>query len=155
MLEESSKRGFETKEILVTEPETRPQINEVNSNHQSPPQGHFSAILVARSNQPPVLNSHLPQLLNAASKAYPTKQSTRLVQLPKGSETRIAEALGLLRVSFLGILDDAPNSKALIDLIRDSVEEIETPWLDEAKKAEFLDTKIISIQTTVGTAKAK
>ncbi|TGO84801.1 hypothetical protein BPOR_0464g00060 [Botrytis porri] len=155
MLEESSKRGFETKETLPTEPETRPQSKELNSSPQSPPQTHFSAIFVARSNQHPILNSHLPQLLNTVSKAYPTKPPTRLVQLPKGSETRIAAALGIPRVSFLGILDDAPNSKALIDSIRNCVGEIEIPWLNEAKKAEFLETKINSIQTTIGAAKAK
>ncbi|TGO56258.1 hypothetical protein BCON_0080g00160 [Botryotinia convoluta] len=155
MLEESSKRGFETKESLNTGPETRLQSNEVDSSTQSPPHTHFSAIFVARSNQHPIFDSHLPQLLNTASKAYSTKPSTRLVQLPKGSETRIAAALGLPRVSFLGILDDAPNSKALVDLIRDCVGEIEIPWLNEAKKAEFLETKINSIQTTIGAVKVK
>ncbi|KAF7893703.1 uncharacterized protein EAF02_001241 [Botrytis sinoallii] len=155
MLEESSKRGLETKESLNTGPETRPQSNDVDSSTQSSPHAHFSAIFVARSNQHPIFNSHLPQLLNTASKAYPAKPPTRLVQLPKGSETRIAIALGLPRVSFLGILDDAPNSKALVDLIRDCVGEIEIPWLNEAKKAEFLETKINSIQTTIGAVKAK
>ncbi|KAF7944048.1 hypothetical protein EAE96_010458 [Botrytis aclada] len=155
MLEESSKRGLGTKESLNTELGTLHQTNEVDSNPQSPPQPHFSVIFVARSNQHPIFNSHLPQILDTASKAYPTQPSTRLVQLPKGSETRIAAALGLPRVSFLGILEDAPNSKALVDLIRDCVGEIEIPWLNEAKKAEFLETKINSIQTTIGAAKAK
>ncbi|KAI9641473.1 RNase P and RNase MRP subunit [Ciborinia camelliae] len=157
ILEESSKKILETKETLGSpETETSPQTNEVLSpNPQNPPQTHFSAIFVARSNQPSILNAHLPQIIATASKAHPANPSTRLVQLPKGSETRIAAALGLPRVSFLGILDDAPRSKALIDLIRNSVEEIDIPWLDEAKKAEYLETKINSIQTSIGPVKAK
>lgn len=145
ILEESSEKGLATKENPNNlDPETRPQ-----------PLQHFSVIFVARSNQPPILNSHLPQIIATASKAYPTKPSTRLVQLPKGSETRIAAALGLPRVSFLGLRDDAPNCKALVDLIRECVEEIEVPWLDEVKKAEYLETKINSIQTSIGAVKSK
>ncbi|KAF7857215.1 hypothetical protein EAF04_009456 [Stromatinia cepivora] len=157
MLEGSSKKGLDTKANPDNpEPEIRPQTNGVlGPNPQNSPPTHFSAIFVARSNQPPILNSHLPQIIATASKAHPTKPSTRLLQLPKGSETRIAAVLGLPRVSFLGILDDAPNSKALPDLIRDCVEEIQIPWLDEAKKAEYLETKINSIQTSIGAAKAK
>ncbi|KAJ8068103.1 hypothetical protein OCU04_003675 [Sclerotinia nivalis] len=151
MLEESSKNGLDTKANPDNpKAETRPRTKDVFSFDC-----HFSAIFVARSNQPPILNSHLPQIIDTASKAHPIKPSTRLVQLPKGSETRIAAVLGLPRVSFLGILDDAPNSKALLDLIRDCVEEMQIPWLDEAKKAEYLVTKINSIQTSIGAVKAK
>ncbi|APA15059.1 hypothetical protein sscle_14g098290 [Sclerotinia sclerotiorum 1980 UF-70] len=151
MLEESSKKVLDTKANPdYPKSETSPQTKDVFK-----PDSHFSAIFVARSDQPPILNSHLPQIIATASKAHPTKPSTRLVQLPKGSEIRIAAALGLSRVSFLGILDDSPNSKALVDLIRDCVEEIQIPWLDEARKTEYLGTKINSIQTSIGAVKAK
>ncbi|CAD6444907.1 9c8925b4-2850-48a5-b9be-cb44fb5fa038 [Sclerotinia trifoliorum] len=151
MLEESSKKEMDTKANPENpKSDTRPQTKDAFK-----PDPHFSAIFVTRSDQPPILNSHLPQIIATASKAHPTKPSTRLVQVPKGSETRIAAALGLPRVSFLGILDDAPNSKALIDLIRDCVEEIQIPWLDEAKKAEYLETKINSIQTSIGAVNPK
>ncbi|ESZ91139.1 hypothetical protein SBOR_8473 [Sclerotinia borealis F-4128] len=158
ILEGSTKKGFETKETPSSlETETRPQTDQIISspNPPNPPHPHFSAIFVSRSNQPPILHAHLPQIIATASKAHPTKPSTRLVALPKGCETRVAAALGLPRVAFLGIIDNAPYSKALLDIVRDCVQEIEIPWLDEARKSEYLDTKIDSIQTSIGEVKSK
>jgi hypothetical protein len=118
-----------------------------NLNH------HFSAILVPRSSQPSTLHAHLPQLIATASLAYPELPATRLVQLPKGCDARLCEALGLPRVSFIGILDGAPHSKSLVDLVRECVPEIEIPWLQEAKKAVYLPVKINAIETFVPVAK--
>jgi hypothetical protein len=101
---------------------------------------HFSAIFVPRSLQPPILHAHLPQLVVTASLAHPELPVTRLVQLPKGCDARLSEALGLPRVSFIGILDGAPHSKSL---------EIEIPWLAEAKKSVYLPVKINAIESFV------
>lgn len=108
---------------------------------------HFSAIFVPRSSQPPILHAHLPQLVVTASLANPELPVTRLVQLPKGCDARLSEALGLPRVSFIGILDGAPHSKSLIDLVRGCVPEIEIPWLAEAKKPVYLPVKINAIES--------
>jgi hypothetical protein len=110
---------------------------------------HFSAIFVPRSSQPPILHAHLPQLVVTASLAHPELPVTRLVQLPKGCEARLSEALGLPRVSFIGILDGAPHSKSLVDLVRGCVPEIEIPWLTEAKKSVYLPVKINAIESFV------
>ncbi|KAB8289855.1 hypothetical protein EYC80_010487 [Monilinia laxa] len=120
----------------------------------TPQTPHFSTIFFSRSTTPPILTSHLPQLIATASKAHPSKPLTKIVPLPQGSETRIAAALHLPRVSFLGILDDAPNSKALLDVIRDCVGTIEIPWLDEVKRGEYLEARIRVIQTTIGNSKS-
>jgi hypothetical protein len=114
---------------------------------------HFSAIFVPRSSQPPILHAHLPQLVVIASLANPELPVTKLVQLPKGCDTRLSEALGLPRVSFIGILDGAPHSKSLVDLVRECVPEIKIPWLEEVKKSVYLPVKINAIETFVPAAK--
>ena len=114
---------------------------------------HFSAIFVSRSSQPPILHAHLPHLVATASLANPEVPVTRLVQLPKGCEGRLSEALSLPRVSFIGILDGAPHSKSLVDMVRECVPEIEIPWLEEVKKSVYLPVKINTVESFVPVAK--
>jgi hypothetical protein len=113
---------------------------------------HFSAIFVPRSSQPPILHAHLPQLVVTASLANPELPVTRLVQLPKGCDARLSQALGLPRISFIGLLDGAPHSKSLVDIVREYVPEIEIPWLKEAKKSVYMPVKINAIEIFVPVA---
>ncbi|CZT01224.1 uncharacterized protein RAG0_08960 [Rhynchosporium agropyri] len=108
---------------------------------------HFAAIFVPRSSQPPILHAHLPQLIATASLAHPSLAPTRLVQLPKGCDARLCDALGLPRVSFIGILEGAPHSKALVELVRENVSEIDVPWLREMREKKYLGVKINAMQT--------
>jgi RNase P subunit Pop3 len=114
---------------------------------------HFSAIFVLRSSQPSILHAHLPQLIATASLAHPKLPTTRLVQLPKGCDERLCEVLGLPRVSFIGLLESAPHSRYLLDVVREFVPEIEVPWLQEAKKSDYLPVKINAVETFVPVAK--
>lgn len=116
---------------------------------------HFSAIFVLRSSQATILHDHLPQLVATASSAFPQLPATRLVQLPKGCDARLCEALALPRVSFIGLLDNAPYSKSLADFVRSCVPEVNVPWLQEAKKANYLPVKINAIETLAPAAKGK
>lgn len=115
----------------------------------------FSAVFVSRHSQPSILHAHLPQLVATASLAYPESPATRLIQLPRGSEERLCEALGLPRVSFIGLAEGAPHSGSLVDLIRGCVSPVEVPWLVEAKEAEYLPVKINSIETFAPVVKKK
>jgi hypothetical protein len=117
-----------------------------NGANSPSPEGHFSAIFVCRSSQPAILNDHLPQLVTTASLAHPGLPATRLVELPKGSDARLSDALGLPRVSFIGIIEDAPQSKSLVDLVRECVPEVEIPWLQQAKESKYLPVKINAIE---------
>lgn len=92
-------------------------------------------------------------MIAAASLAQPSLPATRLVQLPPGSEERLSKALGLPRVSFLGILSGAPHAASLVDLVQECVKPIEIPWLREAKEQKYLPVKINAIQTTAGLGK--
>ncbi|KAI3337479.1 hypothetical protein HD806DRAFT_529044 [Xylariaceae sp. AK1471] len=113
----------------------------------------YSVIFVARSGQPNALSSHLPRMVAGASKSHPSQPPTRLVELPRASEGRLSESLGIPRVSCIGICADAPNSKALVDFIRSHVPIIEVPWLQEASQGEYRVTKINAIETVVGARK--
>lgn len=114
---------------------------------------HFSAIFVPRNSQPAILNAYLPQLIATASLSHPELPATRLVQLPNGCDARLCEALGLSRVSFIGLLDSAPHCKSLVDVVRECVSEIEVPWLQEAKKSLYLPIKINEIETSMPVGK--
>jgi ribonuclease P/MRP protein subunit POP3 len=133
-------------------PESTSLADTTKSNPPSLP-SHFSAIFVPASSPPSIIYAHLPMLIFTASLAHPNVSPTRLVTLPKGSESRLCEVLGLPRVSFIGILEDAPHSKGLIDLVRECVPAIEIPWLTEVKRVEYLGVKINSIKTFVGAGK--
>ncbi|PBP26637.1 hypothetical protein BUE80_DR002403 [Diplocarpon rosae] len=108
---------------------------------------HFSTIFVPRSSQPPILHAHLPQLVATASRAHPCLPATRLVQLPKNCDARLCRALGIPRVSFIGLLDGAPHADVLVELIRNEVPEVNIPWLQEVQNVKYLPVKINAVET--------
>ncbi|KAI1435772.1 hypothetical protein GGR50DRAFT_284405 [Xylaria sp. CBS 124048] len=113
----------------------------------------YSVIFVARSGQPNALSCHLPQMTAVASKCQPSQPPTRLVELPRAFEGRLFEALGIPRVSCVGICIDAPNSTALVDFAREHVPVVEIPWLHEASHAEYRAANINTIETVIGARK--
>ncbi|KAG0647568.1 hypothetical protein D0Z07_6584 [Hyphodiscus hymeniophilus] len=129
---------------------TKQDLSDVENHSLS--QGHFSAIFVCRCLQSSVLYEHLPQLVYTASLAFPSQPPTKLVELPSGSEARLAKALGIPRVSSIGVLDGAPLSQSLVDLVR-GVSDIEIPWLQQAKRSKYLPVKINAIGSFTTTVK--
>lgn len=115
----------------------------------------YAAIFVARSGQPSVLNSHLPQMVAVASKSDSSQPSTKLVGLSKSCGDRLSESLGIPRVSCIGLRRGAPNSKALVEFTQQHVPAIDIQWLDEARRAEYLGKNIKEINTFVGSKQAK
>ncbi|KAI2637446.1 hypothetical protein GGS21DRAFT_479520 [Xylaria nigripes] len=115
----------------------------------------YSAIFVARSGQSNALSCHLPQMAAVASKCQPSQPPTRLVELPKGCEARLFEALGIPRVSCIGVCVDAPNSNALVDFVREHVPISEASWLREANPAQYRGVNINAIETVIGSKKKK
>jgi len=92
-------------------------------------------------------------MVAVASKCYPSLPPTRLVELPRACESRLSDALGIPRVSCVGICVGAPNSQALVDFVQGHVPIIEVPWLREAIRPEHRVTKINTIETTIGVRK--
>lgn len=126
---------------------TRP-LDSAKTQKQTSLQRHIAAVFVPRSSQPSVLHAHLPLLIYTASMAHPTLPPTRLVTLPKGSEVSLCDALALPRISFLGIMEDAPHSAVLIEYVRQHVPAIEVPWLQRTARGEYMPAHINAIQTT-------
>ena len=104
-----------------------------------PSSNTLAAVFVDRSSQAPILHSHLPLLVSAAS--TPTIP-VRLVALPNGSETRLRTALGIPRVGVIGIRNDAPDATPLLNFVKEHVPTVDVPWLKNAEKAEFLPVAI-------------
>lgn len=63
---------------------------------------------------------------------------------------RICQALNLPRVSLIGILQDVPIARTLIELVREVVPVLGVPWLDEVKQGGYLGVKINALETPVG-----
>ncbi|KAH8673878.1 hypothetical protein BX600DRAFT_509107 [Xylariales sp. PMI_506] len=113
----------------------------------------YAAIFVARPGQPSILNSHLPQMIALASAANPEDVPIRLVGFSKACQDRLSEVLGIPRVSCIGLHDDAPGSKSLIDFTRKHVPLVEVQWLKDAVNPEYQETKINTLETIIGSKK--
>ncbi|KAI1417596.1 hypothetical protein F5Y13DRAFT_151373 [Hypoxylon sp. FL1857] len=135
------------------------KAHSVKSNPGDKPPGQegsipsYSAIFVARSGYPNALNGHLPQMVAVSSESHQTP--IRLVGLSKSHEDRLSESLGIPRVSCIGLREHAPNSKALVEFVRQHVPEVEVQWLKEARQAEHRGTNINMIETVVGSKKQR
>ncbi|KAL3423598.1 hypothetical protein PVAG01_05345 [Phlyctema vagabunda] len=112
---------------------------------QSPGQTHLAAVFVTHTSLPAILHAHLPPLIANSCSASHSNPVTKLVGLPKGSDGRLCAALGLARVSFVGILDGAPHSKVLLDLVQTQVPDLEPP---AAARPTYLPVKVNAVQTT-------
>lgn len=128
-------------------------VNEARTAHSnglqtSPTTKSLVAVFVSRSDQPSIMHSHLPMLIQAASLAPTSSQDIKLVILPKGAEKRLSAALGIPRVGIVGLMDGAPAASPLMDFVRKHVPKVEIPWLAEAEAGGYLPVKINIIHTT-------
>jgi len=126
--------------------------NQVSSDARQVDLIPLVAVFVDRSDCSPMLYSHLPRLLATASMASPSEPTIRLVTLPKGSTARLSIALHIPRVSILGLGQDAPNTRPLVQFIREHVPPIETPSLKNIQEGWYLPVAIKSI-TRIAPAK--
>ena len=115
----------------------------------------MAAVFVPRSDQPSMLNSHLPLLIKAASLGSPDFPSPRLITLPKGADKRLSAAVSTPRVALIGLIDGAPEADALIDFIKQVVPEVDVPWLEETAKGGYQSVNIKAVQTSIPTQKEK
>ncbi len=109
----------------------------------------LAAIFVPRFDQPSILHSNLPLLIEAASLASPSSPQPSLVTLPKGADERLSAAIAIPRVGLIGLLDGAPNADLIINFIRQHVPKVEVPWLDEAARGLYRPVNIKAVETNV------
>ena len=107
----------------------------------------LAAIFVPHSDQSSILYSHLPLLIKAASFAPFTSSAPRLIMLPRGAEEHLATTLSIPRVGLIGIIDGAPGAKALTDLARTKVPDVDVPWFDEGARGLYQPVNIKAVET--------
>jgi len=102
-----------------------------------PPSGPISIVFVCRADiDPPLLISHLPTLIascNSSRSALTDPEShppIKLVPVPKGSESLLADATGLRRVAVLALDNTTPDLEAFQSLL-DSVPVLRASWLSQ------------------------
>ena len=115
----------------------------------------YSVVFVARSGQTSSFHCHFPQMVATAAQSQPADGAVRLVGFSKACEDRLSAALGIPRVSSIGLREDAPLAKGLVDFVRERVPPIEVAWLKEAQSAKFLETKIDAVPTKIGNKKPR
>ncbi|KAK1703862.1 hypothetical protein BDP67DRAFT_549586 [Colletotrichum lupini] len=87
-------------------------------------------------------NCQLPQMVAVASNTAAPASATRLVGYSKPCGEKLSAAVGIPRVSSIGIRVGAPMSKALVDYVQKHVSPIHVAWLDEAKDAVYRSTQL-------------
>lgn len=90
-----------------------------------------------------------------AAQSQPPDRAVRLVGLSKACEDRLSAALGIPRVSSIGLREDAPQAKGLVEYVREHVAPVEIVWLREVQAGRFLETKIDAVQTKIGLKKQR
>ena len=88
----------------------------------------LAVVFVSKYTLPALLTSSIPTLVAAASARHFSHPPIRLVILPREAEKRLAEVLFQPRVGFIGLLQDAPGGKALIDMAM-RTSPVDVPWL--------------------------
>jgi ribonuclease P/MRP protein subunit POP3 len=92
---------------------------------------------------PAHLRAHLP-LLAAISATSATLQP-RLVSLSQNSQPRLASALGIPRVSAIGVRQ-CPEASRLLEIVQAKVQPVDVPWLgrlvDTSKERVYVPTEI-------------
>lgn len=91
-----------------------------------------------------------------ASKSQQLAEPIRLVGFSKGSEERLSACMGIPRVTSLALCaDDMAQLKTVVDFVRERVPVIEAPWLEQAAKGKYHETKINTIQAPIGKKRPK
>ena len=65
-----------------------------------------------------------------------------MVPLDAMSERKLSAAMGIPRISVLGVMSNAPGSAPLLEYVRDQVDPLEVPWVKETSEGKWLGTKI-------------
>jgi ribonuclease P/MRP protein subunit POP3 len=116
----------------------------------------YSVVFVARSGQSSAFHCHFPQMVALAAQSQPADRAVRLVGFSKACEDRLSAALGIPRASSIGLREDAPQAKGLVDFVREHVAPVEVAWLGkEAPSGKFLETRIDAVPTKVGVKKPR
>ena len=117
---------------------------------QKPPPDHsvkeLAAVFLDRSCQQMLMYRDLPSLVFAASRDQ-SREAIRLVALPDGSEAWLGNALGLHQVGMVGVSQDTPDARPLLDFVQENVPLVELPWIDKTMRGEYLPARLARSRT--------
>ena len=128
----------------VARPTSKP-TPAVSQEGQSDRTSGMAAVFVCTSTLPEMLMISIPTTVAAASARHSSCLPIRLVSLPKEAEKRLAEALFQPRVGFVGLLQDTPGGRALIEMTINKISPVDVPWLRSDVRVEY---KPVSIKTS-------
>jgi ribonuclease P/MRP protein subunit POP3 len=120
-------------------PEDTPRSNEPNSPE-------LAVIFVDKASVSELLWQRLPPLIHAHDARTQSDPKTRLVSLPKGAEARMSEALGIPRVSILGLPRGVPGAERLLRLCEKVVEPVVIQGLSDIQAGRYFPVSI-SVET--------
>lgn len=127
----------------------KPQIL-ADNNPQDEVPTNLSVVFVCRETLPNIMTSSLPLLMATLA---PTPTQARLVEMSAQAEEKISQALCQPRVGVFGIEEGATGTASLLHFVKDNVEAVDVPWLDqESIRPIYYPVKI---QTTVSSNKVK
>lgn len=85
------------------------------------PSNGLIAIFVDSAERSRAILSQLPSLVATASLSLGPDAAIRLISLPKGARARLSMALGIPRVSIIGLANNTPTAGVLIDIVKEKV----------------------------------
>ncbi|KAG5920328.1 hypothetical protein E4U61_007981 [Claviceps capensis] len=115
----------------------------------------YKMIFVSRGTQSAAFNCHFPKLVGVASRMCASTEDIRLIGFSKSCSDRLAENLGIARVSSLAIKKDAPGAQALWTFVSGHVASVDIAWLDNTKSIQYKPTQIAAVETKIGPKKVK
>jgi len=123
-------------------------VTTAEDSETASPRPNLKIILVCRADiDPPLLIDHLPHLV-AAYNSIQTSDTIKLVPLPRGAESSLAEAIGLRRAAVVGIDVACPESATLVSLL-DTVPTLVATWLaSTTPRHHLVPTHIKQVRTS-------
>ncbi|KAG5957228.1 hypothetical protein E4U57_001906 [Claviceps arundinis] len=115
----------------------------------------YNMIFVSRGTQSAAFNCHFPKAVGVASRMCASTEDIKLIGFSKSCSDRLAENLGIARVSSLAIKKDAPGAQALWTFVSGHVASVDIAWLDNTRSIQYKPTQIAAVETKIGTKKVK
>ncbi|KAG5982946.1 hypothetical protein E4U55_001082 [Claviceps digitariae] len=115
----------------------------------------YSMVFVSRGNQSAAFNCHYPKLVGVASKMCASTEDIKLIGLSKSCSDRLADCLGIARVSSLAIKRDAPGVEALWTFVKNNVASVDVAWLNNSSSIQYKPTHIAAVETKIGSKRMK
>lgn len=105
---------------------------------------------MCKSALPVPIHQSIPLLVATASLRSEIDEQIRLINLSCDDGAAISAAVGLPRVSVLGIDVEAPGAGSLIQYVRQQIEPVRVPWMRGSLSASYLPVGVNAEESVVG-----